>query len=367
MCLKEPLPQPTAFITMFPYEYTDFLQLHINADSSFDYDFDAHIAQCANVFGHDEKGLSDDHHAPIPIILSASDGFGSSDSSSPSRSPSISKDNIKTESSDIEGTFPGPSSPPPPPPMRNRERNKSFDEPQNSAACPTPSVLSETRRSMIPLTTLPMSRLRCPEPELPPSQKRMRKTMTSRTHLYDEDADDESDNDTDDDYVPTRSSGPKRRRISSQLPIRRSAALSRSISISPPPIKRSSGSTLSRNRQAESATAIDRACNGGNLTFICPECGWKQANKRLPDFKRHLRTHTRPDETDQSKGWWCKGVPVEDAHKFNIPKDARSFVFLGQERIGGCLQTFSRRDALKRHLDNANVVCVGRPCEAADG
>jgi hypothetical protein len=39
---------------------------------------------------------------------------------------------------------------------------------------------------------------------------------------------------------------------------------------------------------------------------------------------------------------------------------------LGQERIGGCMQTFSRRDALKRHLDNAHVVCVGRPCEATD-
>ncbi|KAJ3566112.1 hypothetical protein NP233_g7200 [Leucocoprinus birnbaumii] len=349
---------------MFPYEYTDPFQLHMSSD--FDYDFDAHIAQCANVFGPDEKGLLDNHR-PIPFLPLPTDGFGSSDSSSPSpsRSPSVPKDIIKREPSDSEAIMPGPSSPPPLPLARTRERKRSFDG-LRPARCPSPSLLSRTHRSILPETTPSTSNLKLSEPEIPGSRKRTRISVTSRAHDYDEDADDESDNDTDDDYVPSpRSSVPKRRRTSSQISCLRSAPPIRTTSASPIPTKRPPGSSLSRNKQATSAAAIDRACNG-NLTFVCPECGWKQANKRLPDFKRHLRTHTRPDEADQTKGWRCKGVLVEDAHRFNIPKDAEPFVFLGQKRIGGCLQTFSRRDALKRHLDNVNVVCVGRPCEASD-
>lgn len=205
---------------------------------------------------------------------------------------------------------------------------------------------------------------KAPVPELSFGRKRTRKAPAAPVHLSDEDADDESDNDTDDEYIPSPRTIKRRR--TSHILSRRSAPPIRRSSTSPTPTKRAPGVSLSRNKQATSTAAINRACDGTNLNFICPECGWKQANKRLPDFKRHLRTHARPDEGDQSKGWWCKGVLLEEAHKFDLPNDAKSYVFLGQERIGGCMQTFSRRDALKRHLDNANVTCVGRPSEATN-
>ena len=32
-----------------------------------------------------------------------------------------------------------------------------------------------------------------------------------------------------------------------------------------------------------------------------------------------------------------------------------AYVFGGQLMIGGCMRTFTRRDALKRHVDNPNI------------
>jgi len=50
-----------------------------------------------------------------------------------------------------------------------------------------------------------------------------------------------------------------------------------------------------------------------------------------------------------------------------IPCDALPYVFLGQQRIGGCMRTgtFSCRNALKRQLDNGNVQCIDPPCTAS--
>ena len=39
--------------------------------------------------------------------------------------------------------------------------------------------------------------------------------------------------------------------------------------------------------------------------------------------------------------------------------DAGAYTFGGQLMIGGCLKTFARRDALKRHVDNPSIACVG--------
>ena len=38
---------------------------------------------------------------------------------------------------------------------------------------------------------------------------------------------------------------------------------------------------------------------------------------------------------------------------------AGAYDFRGQLMIGGCMKTFARRDALKRHVDNPKIPCVG--------
>lgn len=191
----------------------------------------------------------------------------------------------------------------------------------------------------------------------------------------DQDADGESDDaGSDDEYVPppdldlrtTTQSLKRRRSVSvsqctetststrSSLPSNASShSTAKRIRVAPP----------SRNQQASQATSqiITRVVNNNlieSTNFICPECGWRQINKRVPDFKRHLKTHLRAKDDDHSSGYWCKGVRVEDARYYNIQPDATAYRFQEHERIGGCMRTFSRRDALKRHLDNANISCV---------
>ncbi|KAJ8080434.1 hypothetical protein PM082_017267 [Marasmius tenuissimus] len=179
----------------------------------------------------------------------------------------------------------------------------------------------------------------------------------------DEDDDDKNPSD-DDDYCPSptlpprkkvRSTGASSRRNAPRLPKRRTAGATRTRMM-----------PVSRNAQS-STPELMRAVNrrsAEECDFKCPECGWQQANKRMPDYQRHLRTHARPSSEDQSRGWWCKGICVEERDEYDIAPDAKTFYFQNRERVGGCLLTFSRRDALKRHLDNPNVSCIGRPTPA---
>jgi hypothetical protein len=183
------------------------------------------------------------------------------------------------------------------------------------------------------------------------------------------DADSDSDgNATDDEYVPSPTLGAsKRRRAPSTAIITGLPVSCKPFTASQTrPTKRARVPPPSRNKQASSPTAIEQAAASKKPTFICPECGWHQTNQRMPDFRRHLLTHTRSTETDTDKGWWCKGVLVKDAARHGVPKTAAQYLFHNDWRVGGCLRTFSRRDALKRHLDNPNVSCVGRPCEPSE-
>jgi hypothetical protein len=120
----------------------------------------------------------------------------------------------------------------------------------------------------------------------------------------------------------------------------------------------------SRNFQREDgARSIDRESD-----FQCPVvgCDYVQKNQRTPDLKRHVMTHDRWMEPDK---WTCCGVGMERAHLYDRGIDegmmeeeqikAGAYMFRGRLMIGGCLKAFARRDALKRHVDNPNVRCVG--------
>ena len=92
----------------------------------------------------------------------------------------------------------------------------------------------------------------------------------------------------------------------------------------------------------------------------CPHCPFVQRSKRSPDLKRHIATHTRPADAEL---WVCCGVPVCDAAEHGVPAEylrtATPFEYKGMLMVGGCKKTFSRRDALQRHLKREKGWCYG--------
>ena len=118
-----------------------------------------------------------------------------------------------------------------------------------------------------------------------------------------------------------------------------------------------------RNFQCEDGAMLIKESN-----FQCPVigCDHIQKNRRIPDLKRHIVTHdrwTRPEK------WICCGVRMEIAHLYceDIEEGmteeeqikAGAYLFRGRLMIGGCRKAFARRDALKRHVDNPKILCVG--------
>ncbi|TFY66437.1 hypothetical protein EVG20_g4645 [Dentipellis fragilis] len=87
--------------------------------------------------------------------------------------------------------------------------------------------------------------------------------------------------------------------------------------------------------------------------WICPVCEWLQKNKRGPDLDRHMRSHF-------ASAWACHGVPAEDAELYGV-SHCEPVRVNGVWMVGGCGLSFSRRDALKRHLNNTNMACVHDP------
>ncbi|KAG7442986.1 uncharacterized protein BT62DRAFT_343642 [Guyanagaster necrorhizus] len=243
-------------------------------------------------------------------------------------------------------------------------------------ALPGPTTESHLDRPIIPLRTGTRA-------------SRSRKLSVIIAPSDNEDSDIEPD---DDDYCPPPPLNPKKRTRSSQS-IARAPKKAKVVakggtttSLSKPKVtakKVSTGSPdkpkvarkqrlppASRNVQVVGINLLELL---ETMEWKCKACKWEQENHRKPDFIRHLLTHQRPDKDDQSQGWWCKGLKILDREAYNrlairdgrqtISEDAGEIVFLFERRVGGCGRNFSRRDALKRHIDNPNTPCCGYALE----
>ena len=126
---------------------------------------------------------------------------------------------------------------------------------------------------------------------------------------------------------------------------------------SPEPYTKASSELVAcrrRNSPALPSTATSSS------RWKCPHCPYVQRNRRSPDLKRHIETHTHHAHV---AAWVCCGVPAENAVELGVPpevvRDAPLFDFGGVTMVGGCRKVFSRQDALMRHLRKRTGACFG--------
>ncbi|KAH8104580.1 hypothetical protein BXZ70DRAFT_904752 [Cristinia sonorae] len=185
--------------------------------------------------------------------------------------------------------------------------------------------------------------------------------------LYDGDSDLDADGESDDggdEYIPSPRIQPRdRRTFKYAYASPRSQSPTSSTSSSEPRFGYPDLSkeaifrrTKPRHEQSSAPIDVDRMLGtSGRWRCPHPHCHYVQKNRRMPDFKRHLQTHTRFLEPEK---WICCGVPIPQADSTTIATSAVT-PFAGEDMVGGCWKVFSRRDALKRHLDNKNIPCLG--------
>ncbi|KAG1743207.1 uncharacterized protein EDB91DRAFT_1335859 [Suillus paluster] len=140
-------------------------------------------------------------------------------------------------------------------------------------------------------------------PSIPRSTRSFSKRNVSAVlHDLDDNADGQSDaEETDDEYVPSSSRNPKKRRCSTRNTNAPAYALSNAApQYASPSAKRSRPAPPPRNTRAIPGTNLSSASKSN--PWACPYCKWVQRNHRTPDLKRHIRTHTRFERPAQ---WVC--------------------------------------------------------------
>ncbi|EJF56884.1 hypothetical protein DICSQDRAFT_174471 [Dichomitus squalens LYAD-421 SS1] len=115
-----------------------------------------------------------------------------------------------------------------------------------------------------------------------------------------------------------------------------------------------------RNAQVPSPNAHSSSSLIRTNRWACPHCPYVQHNRRSPDLKRHIETHTHGADVAM---WVCCGVYALDALDQGVPvevvRQGQIMDFDGVPMIGGCMKTFSRKDALIRHLKAQKGKCFG--------
>ncbi|KAI0366296.1 hypothetical protein BV20DRAFT_659326 [Pilatotrama ljubarskyi] len=120
-------------------------------------------------------------------------------------------------------------------------------------------------------------------------------------------------------------------------------------------------STTPRRNAAVASSASRHAATSLADKYRCPYCDHVQQNKLSGQLKRHIATHTRPTDAAEQP-WVCCGVPLIEAQQRGIPAELllkEPVEYEGIFFVGGCWKTFSRRDALGRHLRRNAGRCYG--------
>lgn len=187
----------------------------------------------------------------------------------------------------------------------------------------------------------------------------------------DMDADAESDGDaTDDEFIPSAPSSPIASAPSPSNSLKRRSPSSSPSSYGSVPSKRPRTQVPAARSRVRVTSTSPVPLHRTN-PFACNYCSYIQHNRRKPDLTRHMRIHTRGTS---SEVWVCAGVPLErvwdyadslglaerdDGASFKKLESMPKTTYGEYTMVGGCGKEFSRRDALKRHVDNVNVCCVG--------
>ncbi|KAF8488643.1 hypothetical protein F5888DRAFT_1203669 [Russula emetica] len=84
----------------------------------------------------------------------------------------------------------------------------------------------------------------------------------------------------------------------------------------------------------------------------CKECGYLQFTKRMGDFRRHLKKH----EADHLSRVVCCGVPPTHPAAASLRQGHLTHWYDGHPFYGGCGRSYSRMDALQRHLKKSGCI-----------
>jgi hypothetical protein len=84
----------------------------------------------------------------------------------------------------------------------------------------------------------------------------------------------------------------------------------------------------------------------------CMQCGYLQLTKRMGDFRRHLKKH----EADHLSRVVCCGVPPTHPAAASLRTGHLTHWYDGHPFYGGCGRSYSRMDALQRHLKKSGCI-----------